>query len=261
MNLHDASNWRVEGHRALGQIPPGWSQGRASFGGLIVQGALKALRTLEPDGRPLRSVLTNFVGPVREGPVEVELRLLRAGRSVTHTQATVVQEGTVRTVVIACFGSARPTRLALPSPPMPDVPGPDALAPLPFIKGVLPDFLQQFDVRVLDGIPFSKSPRPRVQWWMRPIAGTPIDETTLAGLSDLPPPPILPMADRPFPSSSLTWQMDVLEAPTAADEWWFYEGAASFSGDGYADLMASLWAQDGRLLARGRQLFTEFSGR
>jgi acyl-CoA thioesterase len=62
-------------------------------------------------------------------------------------------------------------------------------------------------------------------------------------------------------TSSLTWQLDVLEAPKAEDEWWFYEGDTSFAGQGYAGLNACLWARDGRMLARGRQLFTEFSGR
>ena len=63
--------------------------------------------TPETKGRPLRSVLTNFVGPALEGPIEAELRVLRSGRSVTHTQAIVMQEGSVRTVVIACFGGSR----------------------------------------------------------------------------------------------------------------------------------------------------------
>jgi len=261
MNLYDASNWRVEGDRAFGEIPPGWAQGRAAFGGLVVQSALKALRALEPEGRPLRSVLTNFVGPALEGPIEAELRVLRSGRSVTHTQAIVMQEGSVRTVVIACFGGSRPTTLTLPSPAMPSVPGPEGLPPMPLMKGLIPDFLQNFDVRVLEGIPFTGSAIPRVRWWMRPSADTPIEESTLAGLFDLPPPPILPMATAPFPSSSLTWQLDVLEAPKAEDEWWFYEGDTSFAGQGYADLNACLWARDGRMLARGRQLFTEFSGR
>src|SRR6476661_6343717 len=84
-------------------IADGWSQGRATFGGLVA-GVLVARAGALADGRPLRSAAMSFIGPVTPGPATIDAAVLRAGRSVTQIDARVSQEGETRAAMFASFG-------------------------------------------------------------------------------------------------------------------------------------------------------------
>lgn len=259
MRFDEATTWPVRDSVARGQIPEGWGQGRSVYGGLVATAAVRALAV--GVDRPLRSVLVDFVGPARVGPVEATLSTLRTGRSVTHTEARVHQEGRLCAVVIACFGSARPTRVPLAPPTMPEVAPPDEHGEMPYVEGLMPAFTQHFRFRwTCTTVPFTGGDLGHVQGWIQPRAGGSVDAAGLLGMMDAWPPPVWSLAVRPAPGSTLTWHADVLRSERPST-WWLYDAVTTFSAEGYADVVARLWDEHGALVARGRQAFAEFSGR
>ncbi len=261
--LHRASDWQAGPDG--GQLDPSWAQGRAGFGGLLVTGALRAAAHQVAPDRPLRSALVDFVGPVQPGAVGVHVEVLRAGGSLTRVEVRLSQGDAVRAVVLASFGAPRPTQMAQAGPRAPEMAAPDGLASLPFVPGITPTFTQHFEYRwTVDSLPFTGSDRGHVQGWIRPRDTAPVDLLTLPALLDAWPPPVWSRASRPFPGSSVTWQINLLGgAPAggwARDAWWRYDAETIMAADGYTDFAAHLWDADGQLIATSRQLFAEFSG-
>jgi acyl-CoA thioesterase len=144
------------------------------------------------------------------------------------------------------------------------MPPPDSRPVFPFLPGVTPNFTQHYDYRwTVDRLPFSGADRAHIQGWVRPRADAPVDDATLAALVDAWPSPVLSLADRPVPASTVTWHRNIVapvgEAP--ADAWWAWDAVVSASDHGYADMEGRLYDARGRLVAVSRQLMVEFSGR
>jgi acyl-CoA thioesterase len=221
------------------------------------------MRSLVPDDRRLRSVLVQFVGPIRVGEVQAQVHLLRAGSSLTQVEARVEQGGDPRTVVLAGFGVSRATTLRLPAEPPPPLPPPDELAAMPYLEGVTPAFTQHFQFRFHGNVvPFSGADEPRVQGYIRLREPVAMDAAGVLALIDAWPPPILSRARGPVPVSSVTWQVHLLGDPCCPDPgaWWRYDAQTTHADEGYEDFAASLWDAEGNLVARARQLVVEFSG-
>ncbi len=271
--IDESSSWRTqvdwradEAGVRRGDIDPSWAQGRATFGGLVAGGLLRSMeRLLEPERR-LRSLQVSFVGPVAPGPVEARCEVLRAGRSLSLVTGEVLQEGAVRCVAQGAFGGPRPTAFSVAPPALPEVPPPEDLMQLPFIEGVTPSFTRHFDYRwTHHGFPFTGADEAWVQGWVRHnAAGVEVDSAALLGLLDSWPAPFLSITDRPFPASSVTWQVQLLadlQGLAKPGDWFLYDARTTSSGEGYSDFEAALWHQSGALVARSRQLLAEFSGR
>src|SRR5277367_1088139 len=65
------------------EIGDDWSQGRATFGGMVAALGNEAMRKLVPADRQLRGIDTVFVGPAFAGKVRIEAQVLRVGKIVT----------------------------------------------------------------------------------------------------------------------------------------------------------------------------------
>jgi acyl-CoA thioesterase len=245
------------------QLPSGWGQGRATFGGLVVALGLEAARGLVAPERRLRSMLASFAGPVAPGAAEVQASVLRAGRAVTQVQAEVRQEGKAACAILAAFGAGRASALSVAPEPRPDDPGPEGLMELPFIPGVIPDFFQHMSARwTVGGPPFSATRSPDMGGWCRFLPPAPAgSEAWLAGLMDLWPAPVLPYLSAPAPASSLTWSMELVEdvSDQPMDAWWLYRARVEGAAEGYAQFRANLWAPNGRLAAVSRQTVAVFA--
>ena len=68
---------RDGGWRAV--IGEDWSQGRATFGGMVAALGNEAMRRLVPMDRALRGLDTTFVGPALAGEVNMDAEILRVG--------------------------------------------------------------------------------------------------------------------------------------------------------------------------------------
>lgn len=246
-------------------LPEGWGQGRTLFGGVVGGLALRAAAASVEGVRLARSLALSLVAPLAPGPATCRVRRLRAGSALTHVAVDVEQGGSTRAAALAGFGAARPTGVAIPEPPAPEVPPPEGLPSMPFLPGLTPDFTEHYDYRwTAESLPFSGSKEAHVQGWIRPRGGGPVDTPALVGLLDAWPPPAWSVADRPIPGSSVSWLVTITCAfePGAvpAEEFWLYDARSSFGCSGYSDLDAKLWDRRGRLVACSRQLFADFVG-
>jgi acyl-CoA thioesterase len=224
--------------------------------------AIRGLQTAA-QGRPLRSFLMDCVAPTAPGELNVEVEVLRVGRSLLHTRATLVQEGETRAVLLATFGNARDTKLRMESASAPesDLP-PEQLVRLPYIEGAMPAYTQHFDYRWTSphGL-FSGAAEGKVSGYVRALDADRVDCAVIAALIDSFPAPVLTQLRAPAPASTVTWMVNFshVRPAIALNEFCRYESLTISANGGYAGVDTKLWDNDGRLLADSRQLVAEFS--
>lgn len=252
-----------------------WELAVVPQGGIIAAMAVRAMeRELGDPTQTLRTMTAMFAGQVAGGPVEIDVQLLRRGRSMSQLTATVRNPGAdAGLTAIAAFGGSRRgfefTELVFPA-----VPGPEGLRsfrdPLP--EGV--DF------------EFDRSPMP---FWeeiieSRPAIGRPPWEEFVDGPAEaafwyrLDDPPLLPdgMLDPVAPivmcdtmPSSVGQKVGPAAGPwfapsvdytlhlfrPASSGWLLAHHKARHAGDGYASVELSLWDPVGpHLVAYGTQV-------
>ena len=126
-------------------ISPSWELAVVPQGGIVAALAVRAMeRELGDATQSLRTMTVLFAGQVAAGPVEIDVALLRRGRSMSQLTATVRNRGAeAGLTAIAAFGAPRRgfdfTELV-----MPDVAGPETL--LGF-RDPIPDGID-FDLRL-----------------------------------------------------------------------------------------------------------------
>jgi acyl-CoA thioesterase len=250
-------------HTDTVEIPPGWTQGRANYGGLVAALMYARMAALQGEPRVLRSATVSFVGPVATGAVTVHAEVLREGKSVIQMEARLLQDGAVVAAMLASFGAPRTSALAVDAAPAPAFAAPDASRALPYLPGITPEFTQHFDFRWAHGdLPFTGSPLAELGGWMRmKRAGAGFDYTDLFLLGDAWPPALLPMVQGPAPGSSLTWTLEPLQLPAGktAGHWWQYLATTEYARDGYGHCAAQIWDDEGRLVAISRQTVVVFA--
>lgn len=246
-------------------IPESWSQGRAAFGGLVTALALRSIdeRSTLPEvgNRPLRTVHTFFTAPVGTGPLQLDTRLIRQGKSITSVETSLIQEDQERAMVRAIYAARRPSSVHVQGPPVPSIPPPDKLVEIAFVEGVLPSFVQYFDLRwAYGGLPFTGSTEKELGGWCRLRDGDVCGTEAIAALMDAWPSPVVPMLAEPAPASSVTWCLDLLDAKqeTRATDWHQYGSVVEFASEGYAFMTSYLWSSEGTLLARATQTVAVF---
>lgn len=253
-------------------IPDDWLQGRSAFGGLQAAFALKAMRELTGVAAPLRVMQTTFIAPVGGGEVTVTARTLRAGKSVTHVEARLVQGAETLCLVVGVFGAARESSVTVPMAAIDAPPGPAGFQDLPFARGIAPNFTQHFVWRwVRGGFPFSGSAETTTAIWLkhRTPTGTSAFEAEYAfvALADAVPSPTISMMKGPKASSSLTWTLELLrDTPPQGDDSSFGSGHAFWridsqihqARDGYVAQTATVFTPDGKPLALSRQSVVVF---
>ena len=251
-----------DGDAGTAAIPDGWSQGRATFGGLILAQAHAAARRRLPEPRPLRALVATFPAPIGPGEVELRVRELRHGRAVSNLHAEVEQGGAVGCVALLSFGGARPSTVEVPPPPRPRVPPPAELPPMIAAGGKAPTFTQFFDYRLAFGAsPYAGAETREIGGWCRFHAEpSPLGEEHVLGLLDAWPSPAVARMAAPGPAASITWSCELLpvEAEVAADGWWLYHAELEASQGGYAHSAARLWSPAGHLAALSRQAVAVF---
>lgn len=253
-------------------IPSGWAQGRATFGGLVaamlyrhVEATLEQASEAPVANTPLRSLTVSFVAPAEAGELQASARILRAGRSAVQIEAHASQGDQVVTAALASFGKPRTSAIAVATDAAPEFPKPESCEALPYIEGLVPEFTRHFDYRICAGaLPFSGHREGRIGGWVRfrESAG-PATTAHLLALIDAWPPAVLPMLKTVAPASSLTWTVELMPAAMTADgdsgDWWQYLAEVEQAEDGYAVIQARLWNSRGVLMALTRQTVTVFA--
>ena len=262
---------------AQAEIPAGWTQGRATFGGLVaailyqpIDAALENATGESAQETPLRSLTLSFVAPAEAGTLNTTARVLRAGRSAVQIEAHASQGDQVTAAALASFGKPRESVVSVGTEKAPDFPAPDDCQALPYIEGLVPEFTQKFDYRLGAGaLPFSGSSEGRIGGWIRLKKEEGVEQTEkaattshLLALIDAWPPAALSMLKTLAPASSLTWTVELMPAAhtttAGPSDWWQYLAEVEQAEDGYAVIVARLWDANGQLIALSRQTATIF---
>lgn len=225
-------------------------------GGYTLALAVRALSDALPQPDPL-TVTGHFLRPAAHGPAEVDVDVVRSGRTTATGRASVLQRGRPLLQVLAAFGdlSARsgPTHLSGGPPTLPD---PDACTDLrgelSREMGALTDRL---DMRFPPGTPGWAHDQPsgsaRLAAWLRLGDGRPPDVLALPLLVDCFPPPIFELGVRGWiPTIELTCHVRARPAPG----WLRCAVRTRFVQDGLLDEEIEVWDDDDRLVALARQL-------
>jgi acyl-CoA thioesterase len=230
-------------------------------GGIVAAIAARAMeRVLGDPSQTLRTITCMFAGQVAAGPVEVEVQVLRQGRSMSQLSATVRNPGTAAGLTaIAAFGAPRRgfdfTELA-----MPDVPAPEGLRgfrdPLPegieleFGRPQMPFWDAIVESRPAVGRPpwepWEPVPAECVYWYRLDdpplLAGGGQDPLGSIVLCDTMPGAVGqflgPQEEMWFgPSVDLTVHLLGVASPG----WLLAHNRARHAGDGYASVEMALW--------------------
>src|SRR4051812_34673573 len=94
--------------RYAGTLGPEWNCPIVPQGGMVMAIAARAMSAALGDELPLRSISVVFAAPVQAGAVDIEVQVLRRGRSMSQCIATVHNPGSdLGTTAIAVFGALR----------------------------------------------------------------------------------------------------------------------------------------------------------
>jgi acyl-coenzyme A thioesterase PaaI-like protein len=93
----------------VGLIDERWTVVALPIGGFSLALAIEAMvRVLNDEAQELRTVTAMFAAPVRSGPVEIDVTVLRRGRSVSQLTATLRNPGNeAGLTAVAAFGANR----------------------------------------------------------------------------------------------------------------------------------------------------------
>lgn len=253
-----------------------WDLAPLPQGGVIVSFGLRAAAAEAGPDQPLRTCTTVFAGQVSAGELEIDVRVLRRGRSATQVLAEVRNRGAqAGAVTVAVYGGPRrgpsfvELRPPVVAPPAecrsfrePPPPGVEWPGPLPFWTRV--------EGRAALGHPPWEEHEPGasdVAAWLR------FDDPPRFEDGSLDPLGVLTLADR-MPGSvaeRLGHDGDPWFAPSAdltvhffepaRSEWLLAHDRARWADDGWASAETTLWAEDGALIAYATQmmLFTYLS--
>jgi acyl-CoA thioesterase len=262
-------------------IDPSWNLRPLPQGGIVTALALRAMQQALGDGadteQRLRTLHTAFVAQVADGPVDINVEVLRTGRSMSHLRASVANPGAAAGhVTTAVFGSTRPgfafTDLRPPAVPPP--------ADCPSYRDPLPDGVEGFEPmafwtekvegRNALGHAFWEDYVPdraeRAMWYRfdePPYLddGT-LDPLGLVVLADTMPGAVgerIGSQPRMWFAPSVDLTVHVLDE--CRSPWVLAHNQARYAGDGYASADMALWdcGPDGvdepRLVAFATQLF------
>lgn len=243
-------------------FPTHWCQGRTAFGGLSAAMLYRAMKNKITDDREIRSLSTNFVGPLLANtPFNIEVETLREGKSATQFVAKAIQRGQVAVIATACFAKDRASKVSILPTITTTLPSPDAEQIMPFQEGVTPAFFQHMAINVTQGAePFSSSNTHQLAGWIK-LKTTPthFSKEHIIALTDAWPPTALQMYTQVAPASSMSWYLEFLpHQPLNREQWLGFEAFSHHSAHGYCVEEANLFAQSGELIALSRQTVALF---
>ncbi|MCH8493530.1 MAG: thioesterase family protein [Idiomarina sp.] len=245
------------------EMPAGWAQGRAAFGGLTAGIAYQHAVLGVAANQHIRALTVSFVGPIEPGQLTLQRTILREGKNVTQVRVELLQNNAVQLSALLTFGCSRPSKVRVTDTLPAEVPPREQGPAFPKTK-LLPEFAHHFDYRVsVGGLPFSNNQSRQFGGWMRfAEEQQPISVGLFLGLVDAWPPAVLPHLSAPAPASSLTWTIEFpepLPSDKMSNDWWQYIAYIDYAADGYGHTHSHIWDDAGNLVAISRQTITVFA--
>jgi acyl-CoA thioesterase len=243
------------------RIDPGWWVVRGPNGGYIAALLVRALENEVGDpARVLRSFTVHYLRPPAAGPAGIDVRIERAGRSVTTASARLLQGGRLQALALAAFAVPRASpelHHALP----PEVAPPEACPP----RGGSPiPIHQRYEQRFAIGpLPFTgpRTREARTGGWLRLAEPRALDAALLVAYADAWPPSLFACSELAGPAGGIpTVDLTVhvrtrLPVPgLRPDDPVLVSFHTREVSQGVLEEDGEIWSRDGRLLAHSRQL-------
>jgi acyl-CoA thioesterase len=186
-------------------IPAGWGQGRTTFGGLVAAYLARAAEAACE--RPIRTIDVVFLEPVAAGDAQLRLDSIRVGKHLSHVEVSLHANGkkaaAARLVHSEATTGPLDTRPQTPTPERDFDAAPEA----PYMPELMPEFLQNMQMRFGEGDPpMSGSARAVTGGFVRNL-GPATGVAALLTHADAWPPPQLALIDRPAFASSVRWHV------------------------------------------------------
>ena len=254
---------RVGPSRYRTEITGRWSIGTAPNGGYLSVITTKSIRDSLPHPHPF-SVTTHFLSTARPGQAEVEVEVVRAGKSHSTGQARLFQDGKEILRTLAVFGDLGavrgPTHVTVAPHGLPPEHECERGRAGPTHQLAIADrvevAMRPGAVSWLpgpDGEPRPHSERAVLDGWVRLRDGTAPDPISLVFFADALPPPVLNLSTvrTPWvPTLELTVHVRAIPAPGMLAARFTTRGLI----EGYLEEDGELWDSTGKLVAVSRQL-------
>jgi acyl-CoA thioesterase len=244
--------------RYRGLVDPSWFVRKGPNGGYLAALLLRALDAAVGDAaRSPRSLTVHYLAPVDEGPVSIETRVERTGRSMTTLSARLSQgdsQGGAAALALAAYSSDR-TGVEFDDVRMPHVPAPAHVPVFEHEEG--PAFREHWEARLASGAPpFSGAAHAEAAVWMALRPPRPVDHLTIAALTDAWLPSIFMVARQPVaaPTVDLTIHFRSPVPESVGTGPCLGRFRTRLARGGFMDEEGEVWSQDGVLLAQSRQL-------
>ena len=247
---------RIDEHRFTGQVSDAWNIGENPNGGYLLSLVLRALDQVLPHPDPL-SVTTHYLRPgVGNAPCEIEVDVIRGGRTLSTARARLMQEGKARLEVITSFSdldvpSGTDQEIDLPRPELP--PLEDCVPRSGAAQGLQLAINERLDVMLHPDFAHpGSSERAQISGYIRLSDGTEPDTRTLCLFVDaFPPSPFVKLGVVGWvPTIELT--VHVRRRPSPG--WVWGEFRCEDLVGGRMVESGALWDASGKLVAQSRQL-------
>jgi acyl-CoA thioesterase len=249
------------------ELSTDWWVVRGPNGGYLAAIVLRALTdaVADPERAP-RSLTVHYTSAPGEGAVQLVTSRERVGRSLTTCTCRMEQAGRLVALAVAAFSRPRPGP-EFQDVVMPQVPGPEAFAPRPPVRGA-PPIARCWETRWAIGHP----PVPGAPSGQRAVAGGwirlpephAVDAPVAAAITDGWIPPMFGRVREPVvvPTVDLTvhFRARLPHPGVPADAFVLAAFRTTVAADGFLEEDGEIWAPDGTLLAQSRQLATIMSG-
>jgi hypothetical protein len=229
----------------------GWSIGGKPNGGYLL--AVLGRAAAEAADRPHPLAMSgHFLRPPDGGPAQIDVEVVKSGRTASTVRATLRQDGVARLDSLVTVGELTNAPADYAAHPMPALPPPDECGrreELPFRV----ELLDHVDVRLEPATaPFPQpTGRPLIRGWMAFHDGADADVLALLLAVDVMPPTVFHLNRFGWaPTVELTALLRGVPAPGRLA----FEAEATYVAGGWFDESATVWDSTGRLVAQSRQL-------
>lgn len=259
MSFADASAVHGGPGRWKADVPEGWDIFGVTNGGFLMGMATRAMAA-EADGRDLISATGSYLNPVDQGPVTIDVEVLKTGRNLSTLRATISREERSLLFVTGVYAepgrpkperdlvTAEPPRLPPPEECIPAEPSATAPLPPPF-TGKVDLRIHPDDTGVFEGAPGGDA---TMRGWFRLRDDEVLDAHAVVLATDSLPPAIF---NSPYPAGwTPTVDLVVQVRDPSPHGWLACRFTTRFVTDGMLEEDGEIWDQEARLVALSRQL-------
>lgn len=241
--------------RFAGRVHAAWNIGANPNGGYLIALVLQALREALPDHPDPLSVTVHYLRPgLADQECDIDVSVLRTGRTLSTVRATLRQGGESRLEVLAAMGSLAGEADPLITLPPPACPPPDqCVGRSAAEQGVVLPLLSRLDIRLHpDEARAGAAGRAQVTGWIRFHDGRDPDALGSVLFADAFPPAVFGLLGLVgwVPTVELTVHVRRRPAPG----WVLGQFRAHDLRDGRLIEDGALWDNQGNLIVQSRQL-------